>query len=444
MIHPLMNVVFSFCKTDREQAARLAAWILKLGSVENHKCIIVHPNDTNTDGMEESLRQAFGSVEKFTYDAQLSGWPAGPNEQHARIAIAMARRPDKSGPWLFMEADCLPTRASWLNEIDTAYRLYGMPMLGALNNTFETATSRVVGKHVTGVAVYPQDFARRCPLVRNMIETSAEYTRSGHMPPAFDCYYEAYTVPMTYVSPLIQHFWKAQNFREEDGQIICDFQRPYGATNAVSSEAAMVHGCKDFSLLEILEKRLGVVSTFKPQVATGVDRSHKPIEPSSILGPATTQLANQSKNVSVEGVTGSVSSGAPSLSPPKRLITDEELDADPNAPVMPPFPKGSPEHSRCLALATVPWTKLQQYAKRGLGVRAFGKQRPLLTNDIVLAEREQKKEEWTKALTAPAKPAAPIQPVREWNAGDGSNPPMSDAQYQRMMALRSQREAVPA
>jgi hypothetical protein len=153
-----------------------------------------------------------------------------------------------------MEADCLPVNSSWLDAIEKGYRKGKKPIMGAFNNTTDERTGRVVGRHTTGVAVYPQDFARACPMVKSMISTCRNYFRQEKQPPAFDIYYAPYTVPITHESPLIQHFWKSHSFRRDSGQIVCDFQRPYsGSPNAVSDEAVLLHGAKDSSLLHILQ-----------------------------------------------------------------------------------------------------------------------------------------------------------------------------------------------
>lgn len=427
-----MTVAFSFHGGDKPQGVALAQWIRRLGGVENHDCLIVHPTTTDADGIEEPLRQAFRYVEVMTYTPQLEGWPQGPNELHARTAFALALHKKITGPWLFLEADCLPTTSHWLNQIASTHQRSGRPMLGTLNDSIDSE-GRMVGRHVIGVAVYPQDFARIVPLVKNIITTSAEYAKEAKRTgdpklgaPPFDCYYGPYTVEMTHVSPLIQHLWCSENYREQDGQIVCDFRKPNRYPPVVNPDAVLIHGCKDGSLLQILQAR-------NPQAAP-IEAPRPLITPAVIRQPVPQPVA--------------VEPPAPALIPPRVItptpvqpITEAELDAPVGTGVMPPFPKGSPEQKRHAEIFGWPWTKLQKYAARTLKIKGFGIQRPELVNNIVLKEREDGKEPWTEQLRQPAAPVQPLEPVRQWKAGTGEGEGMSQAQYERMMSLRSRATA---
>lgn len=255
-----MICCFSFCQNDRAMALELALHIECLGGVQRHSCLLFHPEDVEGRDIFEHLR-VFGSVAEVPYRETLKGWPDGPNQCFYEASRWIETLPSKE-PWLWLEADCVPTRPRWLDDIESEYRYSGKTVLGVLNNTFRL-DGKTSGEHVTGVAVYPHDFLSNCPSLRFIVATTEQYRAAGHCPPAFDCYIAPYAVPNCAPSTTIQHFWKSYDFCEGlDGGIYCKFQKPYGASNRVDPQAALIHGAKDFSLLNIIQIRL--TATVKP------------------------------------------------------------------------------------------------------------------------------------------------------------------------------------
>lgn len=250
-----MICAFSFCDSDRDMALELARHIECLGGCRKHRAIIFHPNGVDSRSIEDCLRGVFEAVEVVSYPPRLKGWPDGPNQAFFTAAELMHRKYPKE-EWLWFEADCVPTRQSWLDDIAGEHRFCGQPILGALATTFD-GSGKVVGEHVTGVAVYPGNLLERCPPLRSIVTTTEHYRKSGGLPPAFDVYLAPYTLPLCAKTQTIRHYWKAFDFAEAlDGQIRCKFQQPHGASNVVDMDAALIHGCKDFTLLTITQKRL--------------------------------------------------------------------------------------------------------------------------------------------------------------------------------------------
>lgn len=234
-------------------AIALARHIECLGGVEKYDCFLFHPSDVNCIQVFEPLRNAFRTVNTFPYEPRLKGWPDGPNQCFYETCSVMARQDD---PWLWLEADCVPTKPQWMDNIHREYVWNNMPIMGVLNDTFDLE-GKITGQHVTGVAVYPNDLMKTCPLLRSMVRATEQYRQSGSLPPAFDCYIAPYAVKNCAETTIIRHYWKSENYRESPlGDVHCDFQIPYGKTNEVDMDASLIHGCKDFSLLNILQCRL--------------------------------------------------------------------------------------------------------------------------------------------------------------------------------------------
>lgn len=251
-----MIVAFSFCDKDRLMAIELAMHIECLGGTQNHRLMLFRPSDVSARGIAEPLKRAFGTIIETPYPPTLKGWPDGPNQAFQVACETIIRLPLPDTPWLWLEADCVPTTPRWLDLIEAAYRAARMPILGVLNTTVDGA-GKPVGEHVTGVAVYPKNFLKLCPIVRNLVTMSQEYRRGGGRCPAFDCYIAGYAVKNCAQTKIIRHYWKSHDFTEDQhGNVTCQFQQPYGAELPVDMTAPLLHGAKDFSLLDIVQRRL--------------------------------------------------------------------------------------------------------------------------------------------------------------------------------------------
>lgn len=249
-----MICVLSFCETDRPMALHLAEHIECLGGVNAHDCILAYPANVRADDILSHLYKAFLEVRLVTYPPTLAGWPDGPNQAFQEVCQAIYARPDEQ-PWLWMEPDCVPTGPRWLDVIELEYRWNGKPILGRFEDTFN-GNKKITGQHVNGVAVYPHDLFKTVPLIRTLTQATGEHRRSGACPPAFDVYIAHYTVKDCAESLSIQNYWKSHNFRETENGVECDFKNPYSASNIVDMEAALIHGAKDLTLLDIVQTRL--------------------------------------------------------------------------------------------------------------------------------------------------------------------------------------------
>lgn len=234
-------------------AWELSKHIEAMGGVRNHGCLLLHPDNVDGWEIEACLRRAFGSVKSLPYKETQKGWPDGPNQCFAIAARAMLTFSDD--PWLWMEADCVPTRPEWLDDIENEHRYCGQPILGVLENTYGP-DGAIIGKHVNGVAVYPHDWWKICPLMASLETATEGYRTTGNCPPAFDTYQAGYSTPRCAESRMIVNLWKSFGFTEENGVVKCQFRQEYGASSVVDMNAALIHGAKDFSLLTLAQNRL--------------------------------------------------------------------------------------------------------------------------------------------------------------------------------------------
>lgn len=144
---------------DKNQAVRLAEWIRDLGGVKNHSCLLVIDSGTDSSGVIEPLREAFGSVN--TINSPSAGpqgtWGDGttdataPNEMWMTGANCVYHK--QKVPFFWLEPDAVPLRSTWLDEIEAEYKGCGKKFMGMLVN------SPPHELHMSGVAVYPADVA---------------------------------------------------------------------------------------------------------------------------------------------------------------------------------------------------------------------------------------------------------------------------------------------
>lgn len=151
-----MLTILPFHAGDKALAARLAEWILELGGVKAHDCLLAVHKDTDSSGVIEPLTEAFGRVAEFTINDDM----IVEREQHAYAANLMWKRTvnhvadmNESQPWLWMEMDSTPVppkdkKKSWLDYIAAGYQEGGKPFMHCLVQTAR-------GKSNSGCGVYP-------------------------------------------------------------------------------------------------------------------------------------------------------------------------------------------------------------------------------------------------------------------------------------------------
>jgi len=400
---------------DRPLALRLCQQIKALGGVSTHEALIVSPFGTDMNGIEDVLRESFGLVHTLFYRDSLKGWPFGANEAAGEAMMHIAANPALRYHYLMLEPDCLPVTKDWLTMLDMDYRRSGMPILGVRLNTTEIDTGKVVGRHTVGVAVYPKDFAAKCPLVKGVANMSREYQQQHAMPMPWDAYFGPYTAKMTAETNLIQHLSRVRMVDEKG--VHWDCPSAENAMSQVDRNAVLVHGCKLESFFAQLTG----------QSHAETSQSQHPKE------PARSQETRINRQDSVDsrqegGKQSSERNGSHEPSEPvgkaldryskvpgvrKRQIAEKIKTARERGIVS---PIDTPAYDREAHFHfSAKWNDVRAYAKENLRLKVFGKTKGQLIAEIVATEIEQMKEPWTKALPRVSVPlvTAPILPVEE-------------------------------
>lgn len=245
-----MLVVLPFHAGDKSLAVTLADWISDLGGASGHECMVMHPPNTDSEGVLEPLQRAFKKVFLYKIPATATGWPAGANEMFRRAARQIQATSPQ--PWLFLEPDAIPLIPTWLDQIEAAYKTCGKACMGArvkLPNILE---------HMSGVAVYPGNTPRIAPLLVTANKV------------AFDVNGARQVLPQMAETALIQHEWKPATFATAE-----DLKR-------ISPMAVIYHQSKDGSAIARLREKRGVTPEFPLPLADG----EFPTPPGYVKNPA--------------------------------------------------------------------------------------------------------------------------------------------------------------
>ena len=176
------------------------------------------------------------------------GWPEACNHLFQQTAYILNNSGNKK-PWFFMEADCLPLRAGWYEELCQEYENAGKPYMGVVTPTMwvnlQTHERWMDGEHMVGCGIYPADFVTR--------ETGFELV-DRH---AWDTEIGDKVVPFTHNTKLMAHRWQTVNYRKNDeGLLIMDDVPKEDVDSRVKPippEAVTLHGVKDDSLYKLLK-----------------------------------------------------------------------------------------------------------------------------------------------------------------------------------------------
>lgn len=242
-----MLVVLPYIHKDRDQMARLCQWLLELGGVENHDCLLVAgrdkygacPHDQDIrDLCAKAFNRVLGRIEA-QYVESTGTWgdgttdASGPNEAFLTAKDWILHRWKK--PWGWMESDAAPIRSTWLDEWESEYLKGAKPFMGMLVNVPPHEP------HMSGIGVYPGDIAKY----------SVDMALPGRI--AWDYAGRRDTVgkKRAHFTNLIQHVYRL-NGQEPEWPTFPTLE----SLSQINPEAAVFHRCKDLSLLDRLTERL--------------------------------------------------------------------------------------------------------------------------------------------------------------------------------------------
>jgi hypothetical protein len=237
--------VIPYHTKDAPLTKKLLEWIGRLSPKLNPHCCLLAadaavPHEVKAD-LNGIAKGIFGYAETaiIPVPEDANGWPKASNAmfqitaQHIQECFKL--------PWFWMEPDCTPLRASWLDELSVHYTSCPKRYMGTLIRSSQPPMPPV---HLAGCAVYPA----------NAFEAMKLFT-SGALP--WDIANAAYVLPRAMNTQLIHHHYGEMTlpptFKEtkEPGDPVntctLSFLKP---------EAAVFHRVKDGTLIDLLAKKM--------------------------------------------------------------------------------------------------------------------------------------------------------------------------------------------
>ncbi len=231
-----MLVVLPFHAGDKAQAVSLANWIRELGQVSEHKALVCVGEGCDETGVIEPLRECFGSVSAFRPNAKVKrgegkmGYARAANAMWQSVAWKIYFQ-DKCS-WLWLEPDAIPTRPSWLREIDAEYRAFKKPFMGAMGQA-QIAM-------LNGVAVYPPNVCDFAPLALQAgdcpwdLNAAPQILKHAHVSDLFHHVYQVSGEAPTFPKHKDKLTNAALFHRNKDGTLIT-YLKEHGYTTSSSS-----------------------------------------------------------------------------------------------------------------------------------------------------------------------------------------------------------------
>jgi len=181
-----MILVLPCCGVDAPLMLRNLEWQASLGKDAPYHALIAYDSTVSEHWRNLLIAAAvqhYPVVHNFKYAPPPPGyWP--PNRAFHETARHVAKFKE---PWLWLEADAIPLRTGWLQQIDLEYRRAGKAFMGSVVPDFG---------HMNGVGVYPANTPERIPYALNDTHTAWDAAMKREM--IHDCHD---------CMPLIQHTW---------------------------------------------------------------------------------------------------------------------------------------------------------------------------------------------------------------------------------------------
>lgn len=201
----------------------------------------------------------FSAVETKVVNLGITGWPLAPSRHFREVANHVAANYPHDA-WYFFEADNTPLCEGWLAQFDRAFIASGKAFMGRIVPTrgwsFQADGRRVpqMGEpHMVGTGIYHPSFAKKSVRL-GTIDRHMPWVQGP--PEPFDIALRHEIVPFACNTPLIQHNWQTQNYRVEEGKLVCSDtpEVSEGTSHAATwdGESIVIHGCKDGSLAELI------------------------------------------------------------------------------------------------------------------------------------------------------------------------------------------------
>jgi hypothetical protein len=254
-----MNIVFAYHNGDADLAMESAKAITAMGLNIRHKAYVCTRQCTkDCHAITQELKKSFPEVDQLIVQDGFEGWPLGPNQMFSDVAAAMY---PTGVPFYFWEPDCVPMKEGWVDDLDAEYH----KKIGIMGHLYEggmASNGKNIYKMIVGSAVYPPNFLDFCPSAQSLSTYNMAYKSAGSIPEPWDVRCRWNFLAIGRDTPLIRTYWKSVNYQWKDGKIVFYAADPEAQgvqevtcpDRVISSQAVVIHGCKDGSLHKMAQE----------------------------------------------------------------------------------------------------------------------------------------------------------------------------------------------
>ncbi len=253
----MLNLVIPVSRADVALLPQFIELFAHLGGSPNAPVIFSAAKSVSFEAHEaaDRIRHLCPSVQVHKLEAEpRGGWPMACN-MHFKQTVSFLRATQNRNPWYWLELDNTLMRTGWADELWVEYQRSKKAFMGAVvpTRSEDPQTKRIsmtaLSPHMVGTGIYPpaSQYVHLVPIWNSGTST------------AFDIFTRRNVNRSVHNTALIQHMWSTVNYREKDGEIICENgpDNQFGTDHAapVRPDACVVHGCKDGSLGAIVLSR---------------------------------------------------------------------------------------------------------------------------------------------------------------------------------------------
>lgn len=271
-----MNIVFAYHNGDAELALLSAKAITAFGINMGHKATVCATNDTALlHEIIEELKKSFPEVGRIQAQDGYNGWPLGPNQMFCDVS---AHCYSVNEPWMFWEPDCVPMKSGWADDLEAEFKRKPA-ILGHQYEGGMASNGKMIYKMIVGSAIYPPNFLDLCPSARSLDNYNLAYRQAGTMPDPWDVRCRWNFMAIGRDCPLMRTYWRSVNYQWKDGKIVFGAEDDEGKAiqgvtcpeRVISSQAVVIHGCKDGSLHKMAIAGFPMPEDLMPSDSTGLE-----------------------------------------------------------------------------------------------------------------------------------------------------------------------------
>ena len=262
-----MIVSLAVYSGDATSALKLLRWINELGGIGHRHLLLATTQAVDPRLLLDTARQGWRTVEHMVIvsNQEKKPWPAGNNDNFMSVAKHLAPRNEA---FFFMESDVLPLRSTWLDELEAEYLSIGKPFMGDVHGMVDATGATVPGSdHMNGSGIYP-------PKALSYLPTSAWMDTALAVQPwdvalrhemlwlidgngGFRPGPDNGRVSICHPTRKICFCWRSKAYRiDPSGRWACEVEPSSVFRQLDFDQHVLHHGCKDDSLLNLLQERL--------------------------------------------------------------------------------------------------------------------------------------------------------------------------------------------